>query len=195
MAPELIVKNILKYNLVKVQQIASDVDGFEVAGLIDRRSQRIEIAQRQKFETRRFTLAHEIAHAVLHRGEVLLHRDRPSDGTGRLDYQKPQIEQEADVFAAELLMPIERVTEAFISRFCGRIDRNDVDQNFAYNLNLATDESLNARQISRLSPYDLALRFACISNFGPDFFEPLDKCFGVSRSAMAYRLVEYGFVV
>lgn len=53
----------------------------------------------------RFTLAHELAHFVLHRpeGEAVFHRDeKASQGTDR-------VEMDANAFAAELLMPEEAV--------------------------------------------------------------------------------------
>ena len=43
-------------------------------------------------------------------------------------------------------------------------------------------------------PDELASKLAGIDCFGLNFFEPLDKLFGVSRRAMSIQLVEHGFV-
>lgn len=55
---------------------------------------------------RRFTIAHEIGHYVLHPGRPRMERGGHVTEAGRLE------EREADVFAAELLMPEALVREA-----------------------------------------------------------------------------------
>ncbi len=55
---------------------------------------------------RRFTIAHEIGHFVLHPGRPRMERGGQVTEGGRLE------EREADVFAAELLMPEPLVREA-----------------------------------------------------------------------------------
>lgn len=55
---------------------------------------------------RRFTVAHELGHYILHRKEdepLYAHRDSGADG---------QIEQEANIFASNILMPEELVRHA-----------------------------------------------------------------------------------
>ena len=57
---------------------------------------------------RRFTIAHELAHFVLHRNgnQLYVHRDMTNEGSF-----KNSIEQEADYFAANLLMPENLIQE------------------------------------------------------------------------------------
>lgn len=195
MAPELIVTRILKYDLVKVNHIPSGVDGVKVAGVFDRQNRRIEIAKDTPFESRRFTLAHEIGHAIMHPQEVLLHRDRHSDGFGHPDVEKPLIEQQADFFAAELLMPSKLLTKVFTTYFFGRVDRSEIDNDFAYMLNSATSEALTVKQLRELRRSDLAIRLACIDFFGGNLVQPLIDRFGVSPRAMAIQLVEHDLVI
>ena len=61
-----------------------------------------------------FTIAHEIGHHVLHRAHYLAHR---TEHTNRIVCRetgdKPLVEQQADRFAAALLMPAETVCAAF----------------------------------------------------------------------------------
>jgi hypothetical protein len=57
---------------------------------------------------RRFTIAHEIGHFVLHPGRVAPERGGPANQAGR------DQEREADVFAAELLMPEHLVRQAVL---------------------------------------------------------------------------------
>jgi Zn-dependent peptidase ImmA (M78 family) len=71
---------------------------------------------------RRFTIAHEIGHFVLHPERVSPERGGPANEAGR------RVEREANQFAAELLMPEERVRRAFrehggdVGRLCDRFD-------------------------------------------------------------------------
>ena len=53
---------------------------------------------------RRFTLAHEFGHYILHREQQALFECGGANGAGGID---PAIEKEADVFAATLLMPLD----------------------------------------------------------------------------------------
>ena len=61
-----------------------------------------------------FTVAHEIGHHVLHKEKYLeLHSGGDSEILCRDTSEKPQIEVEADRFAAALLMPSRLVLEAY----------------------------------------------------------------------------------
>ncbi len=74
----------------------------------------IGVNSSQHSNRQRFTVAHEIAHFILHKGDWNLHVDEDfcinRDGTDNLD------EREANKFAAELLMP-EELLQADVSRF------------------------------------------------------------------------------
>lgn len=67
-----------------------------------------------------FTVAHEIGHHVLHREFYLDHRDATTNKiVCREVGEKPLVEQQADRFAAALLMPASLVRSAF-----GKVARN-----------------------------------------------------------------------
>src|SRR5216684_5096953 len=110
-APDFIITHILGASLDKPEQIGrgpvQDMSvglQVDVAGFIDRQARRIVIAQKFRLEWRRFTTAHEIAHWVLH-PDFVIHRDRPLMGGERANRSRDLKEREADLFAAELLMP------------------------------------------------------------------------------------------
>lgn len=60
----------------------------------------------------RFTIAHELGHYLLHKGDVFVDRPFLRDSKSSLAIDKQEIE--ANQFAAALLMPEELVTEEFI---------------------------------------------------------------------------------
>src|SRR5436190_5033922 len=55
--------------------------GFHLGGFIDRPARLIAISDQQKPRTKRFTLAHEIGHLLLHPG-MHHHREMPIHGLG-----------------------------------------------------------------------------------------------------------------
>src|SRR5690242_6995733 len=63
---ETIARKVLGLSLDEPEEIDSDRPGFQTAGLLDRNARRIVAAQKYRYEWRRFTIAHEIAHWVLH---------------------------------------------------------------------------------------------------------------------------------
>jgi Zn-dependent peptidase ImmA (M78 family) len=109
---------------VPVDSIASDllglhveeVEGLGVSGLLlpEARTIRLSAAEaRESPSRRRFTLAHEIGHWVCHCAEAarpapILCRPSQVGGEGG-----DPLEREANVFAAELLMPAAVVAAAF----------------------------------------------------------------------------------
>lgn len=90
--------------------------GGEAAGLWQRDRSTILVSRRFKFEVQRFTAAHEIGHFILHPevGGRTLHRELPMIGPRSI---RPPLEQEADHFAACLLMPRGAVISEFEARF------------------------------------------------------------------------------
>jgi hypothetical protein len=79
----------------------------------------IRVNRHEVKERQRFTIAHEIGHYALHRDRIghgitdtILYRSKLSSS----------LEVEANKFAAQLLMPLEKVRE-FLQEFGGRKDR------------------------------------------------------------------------
>lgn len=88
--------------------ILSDFSNGEISGVIDLKKKYLYINSMDSSQRRRFTIAHELGHWVLHQAElsdnqelaVLYRRPLGREGEDRL-------EQEANYFAANLLVPKE----------------------------------------------------------------------------------------
>lgn len=72
----------------------------EISGALDRKQKRIFLDSTDPYTKKVFTLAHELGHYFLHDDQAydILYREK------RL-HARPELEKEADEFAAELLMP------------------------------------------------------------------------------------------
>ncbi len=165
----------------------------QTAGFIDREGGRIVVAQRFPIDYRRFTGAHEVGHWLLH-PKLRYHRDRPLKGTERLTPKRPPEEYEADIFAAELLMPSKYLRRCFEARFREAIHISSLDENVA--VWLSGSGAPNAR-ISDLVSHGkryLALQVARCRCFESRHFESIADRFGVSATAAAIRLEELQLV-
>ena len=172
---------------------------IKVAGLFDRQTRTITLASREPHDQKRFTLAHEFAHALYHSGPMQLRKRAArasfgSTGMRPAHSERDSEEREADVFAAELLMPIELVRAATIQRFGEFADMNVPCDDLAYYLSKATKTRINPEKFAEMPQYNRALLFAELKTFRETPFVPLAKLFGVSSDAMAIRLLELGLV-
>lgn len=167
------------------------VGDYRAAGSLDRRTGILAVSGQFNYPVQRFTAAHEIGHFVLHPwvGDRVAHRDRATHGlqlSGR-----PAFEQEADYFAACLLVPTKLLVAAFEARFGTRkpLPLNDtvafhLAGGSAHHLFTAPGQSLQfASAVARAESFD-GRRFSSLAS-----------AFGVSTSAMAIRLREAGLVV
>jgi Zn-dependent peptidase ImmA (M78 family) len=170
------------------EAIDSDRQGFEVAGMIDCKLRVITIARNYPPEYRRFTTAHELGHWFLHPGRRL-HRDRPLQGGEHSNPSRPDDEQEADIFAAELLMPARRLLERFSETFGLPISADDRRLELIHMHSPQHSLSALAEQRRRRS-----MLIAQIPSLGPKIFLPLYKEFGVSPTAMAIQLEDLDLV-
>lgn len=84
---------LLGYEHFEVDSLGELSPGKEVAGLIDKENRIVKTSRRTSYITRRFTLAHEIGHAIMH-NQSGLHRDRGIDGGTEII--RDRIEQEAE---------------------------------------------------------------------------------------------------
>jgi Zn-dependent peptidase ImmA (M78 family) len=158
---------------------------YEVAGIIDNKLKKIQVSQQYPLEVRNFTLAHELAHAVLHR-DTGLHRDRPTDGA-KLSFN--EVEREADIFATAFLMPSKLVVSKFKTLFL--TEAFALNQNTAYALGFYDYSKFlksfkDVRQLSRI--------LASAEYFNGRHFPSLAKQFKVSIETMAIRLEELSLV-
>lgn len=162
---------------------------FETAGLLDRQTRKIVVSRRFPKEVLVFTAAHEIGHWVLHPKEVMVHRDRAVSWPPSGERARPKLESEADYFAACFLMPKNLVMDAVESQFgsCPLV----IDDRVAFAMDPKDYEVLLR---SKEGSIERARAVARASRFGLKPLNPIHKQFGVSVSAMAYRLRELDLV-
>lgn len=163
-------------------------DGGEAAGLWQRDRSTILVSTRFPYETQRFTAAHEIGHYILHPhvGDRTLHREFPVGGHWG---KRPLLEQQADHFAACLLMPRKAVIAEFDARF-GSKHPLALTETVAYHLK-ADERLLFAQPAGSLL---FAEAVAKAQQFDRRRFQSLAAFFGVSPRAMAIRLEELDLV-
>lgn len=162
--------------------------GGEAAGLWQRDRSTILVSSRYSYETQRFTAAHEIGHYILHPhvGDRTLHRELPA---GVHATYRPPLEQDADHFAACLLMPRRAVIAEFDARF-GSKHPLALTETVAYHLK--ADERLLFSQPPGSLMFAEAVAKA--QQFDRRRFQSLAGYFGVSPRAMAIRLGELDLV-
>lgn len=157
------------------------VDGtVEVAGSIDKPRKIVQFSRQFSLTEQRFTLAHELAHAVLHES-ISMHRDRPLDGaTVPVDPH----EREANRLATLFLMPGKLVRRAFEDRFGTSPVRFDENATFAGKAPRGvTVRRSAARRLATMTSHE-GLRFPSLAEH-----------FYVSKETMAIRLEELGLFV
>jgi Zn-dependent peptidase ImmA (M78 family) len=168
-------------------QYRGQSENFEVAGILDNDSSRVQISRRFSRETCNFTTAHELGHAILHEASGL-HRDRALDGTFARQ-TRPATEIEADNFAAYFLLPAKQVRKVFAQNF--------LTHNFVLNETTAfalSAETLPALQGKCRTIRDLTRLLASAEHYNGVRFDSIAKQFGVSNEAMAIRLEELGLI-
>lgn len=173
----------------------------EMAGSLDLQSKTISIATKFSSQIQKFTGAHEIAHWVLHRqssiGKRALFRDSPIDSKRDAKQAKSLEEQEADHFAACLIMPRKVVIEEFETRFIKQpFQFNEIN---AWQLSADDHESLvRAERPSfenrHSNSYIREISLAKATSFNRAHFISLADRFGVSVKAMAIRLDELDLI-
>ncbi|MCB2427984.1 ImmA/IrrE family metallo-endopeptidase [Methylophaga pinxianii] len=162
---------------------------YKVAGLIDRQQKVIGVLE-DKPESMKFTGAHEIGHWLLHPNEIM-HRDRPISSNYLNQEQKPQLEKEADYFAACFLMPPKLLKNCFMNSFCLNNMPFIFDEHTAFHLDPSDPCILLETSEDSL---DRELALASCSSYAGRRFKSLSELFGVSTSAMAIRLKELKFI-
>lgn len=156
-------------------------------GRLDRRSKVVATSERSPPAERLFTAAHELGHWILHKDEMIEHRDRPPHGART---SRPRREREADEFAAAYLMPPKWVEGDLESRF-GTPPVN-VDEHLAWWLDQTDHERLLL--LNTDADEERARTIAVCTNIGMGHFCSLADEYGVTAKAMALRLMELGLV-
>lgn len=179
---------LVGYDLVFESGLGNDPrTHIEVAGLIDRDAKVVK-ASLQFVEPayQRFTLAHELGHAVLHPDGGGIHRDRPLDGVKR---SREPGEREADRFATFFLMPEKLLRECFLQRFGTECFVLTDDTAFA--LSRTTSDAVQKKNPTQRH---FARTLAVAETYNSRSFKSLVAQFGVSVGAMAIRLEELGLL-
>jgi len=158
----------------------------EVAGIIDQTSRKVRISPQLPFVTRRFTAAHELGHALLHR-QTGLHRDRPVDGPANT--RRSRTEKEADKFASCFLMPENLVRKRFIELF--GVEKFVLDDDAVFMLKAGSAKDFSEKTFSLR---DLSRVLASIQFYNGRHFDSLADQFRVSIEAMAIRLEELNLI-
>lgn len=110
---------------VEVMELPSDL--MRVAGLIDFSQSKIFINSADRYERQAFTIAHELGHFLMHKEFFEKHPERYKVLVRMpLGAENDPIEQEANAFAAELLVPLK-----MISRYRQFATEDDLAQLFA----------------------------------------------------------------
>jgi hypothetical protein len=155
---------------------------IEVAGLIDRDAKLVKSSLQFIEPYQRFTLAHELGHAVLHPDGGGIHRDRPLDGMTRA---RDRGEREADRFATYFLMPSKLLRERFRQQF--GTDCFVLTDDTAFALSRTTSDVVREKNPSRRH---LARTLSAAETYNSRSFKSLSTQFGVSVGAMAIRIEE-----
>ena len=157
------------------------ISGGVVAGMVDRQSNKIAVAQSFGFRAARFTGAHEVGHWLLHPDKVMF-RDAPMKGLTSSSAEPKPLERQANYFAGCYLVPDAFIFQALKQRFPltekGKVILNDVTAGIF-------DEP-DSEVFRSKSREELAFMIAAKNGR----FPKLGDVFDVSTSTIAYRLLE-----
>jgi hypothetical protein len=192
--PRLIATEVLGMTFEEPEEIGSvqseDSLRIEVAGTMDRRVKKISVARKFSSEIRRFTGGHEIGHYMLDHGSLNLRESPVTDAVMRNPLRSAR-EREADLFAAELLMPRRPMHELF-ARLVGEVVEGSlIDENRAFCL---TAGKMSASDLKHMEPIELAKLVAEAESLTFHNTRCLADIFGVSPMAMAVRLLNLRLV-
>jgi Zn-dependent peptidase ImmA (M78 family) len=192
-----IISSVMNWELESVAEIGYDRTGQRLKGHCDYENRNIRIAfQDINPDEKTFTIAHEIGHAILHSGA---HSDRRGSARKRttprmasitLTNEERTMEKEANIFAAELLMP-EKAVRGYFFRLFGRKEMwlgSPRAQQIMKGFRKRPQKSPFTLQSTR----DIAPYFADYKKTDAD--PSMREFFGVSRSAMAIRLLELNLI-
>ena len=182
MDPQTIFEEVFDYDFGMFPKLDNDDDGSECAGFIDQRERHIVLSGNYKSEVQKFTAAHELGHALLHKQNIL-HRDRPLDGSHTIP--RSQEEKQADKFAAYFLMPKKKIESSFKKQF-GQ-SKLSIDDNTAFNLSRVGASTLRAKYKNKRQ---FAMFIASAEIYAGQTFKSLAQEYNVSVTAMARRIEE-----
>lgn len=173
-------------------RFTQDGKQIEVAGLFDPESKIVYGSQQFDLgPSMNFTLAHELAHAVLHQDLGTLHRDRLKDGTYR---SHEPYELEADKFAAFYLMPRKLVLKQFRETFgCRHFELNEDTIKGLKGATWTLEKFAKGKRGAVLRRH-LTRELVDAERYNGRHFKSLRAQFNVSVETMAIRLEELSLV-
>jgi len=190
-----IIAKVLKvryHEPAEIVALSTEIPGVALpmrfAGYMDPLTNTVAVARNLPFEMARFTGAHELGHFLLHKDKKILYRDLPLSGDERGDRHRPPVEQEADLFAAELLMPEKIVRQTFLHYFHKERFHGKPNEEMAHWLSTSHHEVTPSKLEARGRRY-LALLLANSAPWTAERGAPnLAQLFRVSKMAMAIQL-------
>jgi Zn-dependent peptidase ImmA (M78 family) len=187
--PDIIFREVLGYGYIESDSFAvlSGEEITEVAGVIDQSNKLVMISAKYSPEVRRFTAAHELAHAILH-DQPILHRDIPSDCIGTRK-SRDYTEKEADKFSTYFLMPDKLIIKEFKKIYS--TSKFILNEDFAFKFGARTPSDLRNECKNEKG---LARKLASTTLYNNYYYTPLSKLFNVSIEAMAIRLIELDLI-
>lgn len=162
--------------------------GVRLGGFLNRAARLVAIADQLKPRTKRFTLAHELGHVLLHPG-MHHHREMPIHGLGEPREPAELEELQANHFAGCLLVPTSLLKKAFWSMF--KFEYLTLTDDVAYAL-IGEDYM----SLMNSPPCSLAFhrRVGEVERFDCRQFQSLVDLFQVHPTTMAIRLRQCGLV-
>ena len=175
-----------------VESVPSILNDPNLAGRLFAPDRLVELSTRYSPQSQRFTAAHELGHFLLHTESEQFCDREPTHGDG----ERPYCEIEADMFAAEFLLPGHVVEQIFLSNFGARIAGTAPNRllSDAVAAIHTRDESWTPQTLASAPSRVRASQIAALPTYGGRFFTSLADMFGVSRTAMGIRLLNLGLV-
>ncbi len=196
--PELIIREILRLKLEEPEEIVPDLlmdpqAVTTIGGVLNRERSVIAVARRLSLERRRFTMVHEVGHYLMHPA-LIHHREVSLSGAERSEARgRPRREVEADLFAAEVLMPRRSVRDLFMAWYGGPVSVDEIDENLCFHLSMGVGWQLRIDDLMRASLRERSRIFAAARNAASG--TSLKELFLVTQEAMAFRLEELNLVI
>ena len=192
-----VISTVMNWELESVSDIGYDRNGQMLRGRCDYDNKLIRIAfQDVSPAEKNFTIAHEIGHAILHadsnRLSPVSERKRTIRRIANLisTSEERKKEKEANIFAAELLMP-EKAVRDYFSRVFGYKEiwlGSMRAQQFIKDFNKKSQKPF----FNLISVKDIAPYFTAYKKTGSQ--PSIREFFGVSTAAMSIRLLELNLI-